>query len=99
MIFREFIITYILLGVIAAILIALLVLVIILLHRSSNDIPVSSFVQNQSGTVMPNSPQSMEMPPVMNVSAANSGVAVCRNCGMQFDSANKFCPKCGTSRN
>ena len=102
MVFREFIITYVMLGVIILLLLSILILLIIVLRRTSNDIPVSSFMQHgggmpiQAGGAMQT--DVMSAPPIVNVSAARTGISVCKNCGMQFDSVNNFCPKCGTSK-
>ena len=82
----EFVIGYILLGVLAVLLAVVIVLQCIILKKMSrggnrsNDVSYGSYSKGNA------------------YSGANRGTAICRNCAAQFDSAHVVCPKCGTYR-
>ena len=82
----EFVIGYILLGVLAVLLAVVIVLQCIILKKMSrggnrsNDVSYGSYSKGSA------------------YSGANRGTAICRNCATQFDSAHVVCPKCGTPR-
>lgn len=82
----EFVIGYILLGVLAVLLAVVIVLQCIILKKMSrggnrsNDVSYGSYSKGNA------------------YSGANRGTAICRNCATQFDSAHVVCPKCGTPR-
>lgn len=82
----EFVIGYILLGVLAALLAVVIVLQCIILKKMSrggsrsNDVSSGSYSKGNA------------------YSGAGRGTAICRNCATQFDAAHVVCPKCGTPR-
>ena len=81
----EFVIGYILLGVVATLLVAVIVLLCIILKKIS-----------RLGTrplEIAYSPYSKS-----NVYSSDCGIAICRNCAAQFDAAHRVCPKCGVPR-
>lgn len=80
----EFVIGYIMMGVLALLLIAAIVLLCIILKKVSNN-------ANKNETLY--SPYTSG-----NAYAGGRGTAICRNCATQFDSLHKICPKCGTAR-
>lgn len=82
----EFVIGYILIGVLAMLLAVVIVLQCIILKKMSrggNRSNDASYGSYSKGNVY---------------SGANRGAAICRNCATQFDSAHVVCPKCGTPR-
>ena len=81
----EFIIIYIGMGVIAALLLVAIALLILVLKklRSNGHVGVNSSIGFQQ------SPQRAQPMP---------GIAFCVGCGTQFDAAHKVCPKCGRPR-
>ena len=81
----EFVISYILIGVLAVLLAAVIVLQCIILKKLSG----GGTRSNNAGYT----PYSKG-----NTYAGNRGTAICRNCATQFDSAHVVCPKCGTPR-
>lgn len=82
----EFVIGYILLGVLAALLAVVIVLQCIILKKMSrggsrsNDVSYGSYSKGNA------------------YSGGDRGTAICRNCATQFDAAHSVCPKCGTPR-
>ena len=82
--YPEFIAIYIGLGILSLLQIATIVLVVVLLKKKRHS---SDFINSPDNRVYPNSSHSMA-----------SGVAFCINCGAQFNSELKVCPKCGYPR-
>ncbi len=82
----EFVISYVLIGILAVLLAVVIVLQCIILKRMSrggsrsNDVSYGSYSKGNA------------------YSGAGRGTAICRNCATQFDSAHVVCPKCGTPR-
>ena len=82
----EFVISYILLGVLAVLLAVVIVLQCIILKKMSrggnrsNDVSYGAYSKGNA------------------YSGANRGTAICRNCATEFDAAHVVCPKCGTPR-
>ena len=82
----EFVISYVLIGILAVLLAVVIVLQCIILKKMSrggnrsNDVSYGSYSKGNA------------------YSGANRGTAICRNCATQFDSAHVVCPKCGTPR-
>lgn len=83
--YTEFIIGYILMGCIAALLIAVIILLCIILKKISR-----GGVRNESIASLQGSKP--------NAYSNNRGVVICRNCATQYDSVHTVCPKCGTQR-
>ena len=81
----EFVISYILIGVLAFLLAVVIVLQCIILKKLSRGGARSS-------------ESSFSTYNKCNVYTGNRGTAICRNCATQFDSAHTVCPKCGTPR-
>lgn len=86
----EYIIIFIGLGIIIALLIPILVLLSLLWRERDEKTPVynrNSFLKDEKEPkVKKNSPPS------------NGNVVFCRNCAAQFDVSKKVCPECGTQR-
>lgn len=78
----EFVVGYILMGVIALLLIAAIVLLCIILKKVNANKSETLYSPYTSG----------------NAYAGGKSTAICRNCATQFDSLHKICPKCGTAR-
>lgn len=82
----EFVISYVLIGILAVLLAVVIVLQCIILKKMSrggsrsNDVSYGSYSKGNA------------------YAGANRGTAICRNCATQFDSAHVVCPKCGTPR-
>lgn len=82
----EFVISYILIGVLAVLVAVVIILQCIILKRMSrggacsNDVP---YTPNSKGNAY---------------AGGVRGTAICRNCATQFDGAHTICPKCGTPR-
>ncbi len=79
----EFIIGYVLIGVLALLLAVVIILQYKILKRLS------------SGSA---APQNTTRPSAGNPYATARGTAICRNCATQFDAAHTVCPRCGTPR-
>ena len=80
----EFVISYVLIGLLALLLAVVIVLQCIIIKKLSQK---SSHSQEQSYSAYSKSN-----------AYNNRGIAVCRNCATQFDSTQSQCPRCGTSR-
>ena len=80
--YPEFIIGYVMMGVLGVMLIAVIVLLCVVLKKLSR---VGSRVSE--GSYSRN-----------NAYSGTRGTAICRNCATQFDSAHTVCPRCGTPR-
>ena len=78
----EFVIGYILTGVLALLLVAVIVLQCIILKKLSNSGAKGVMDYNAMGAY----------------SGGVRGRAICRNCAAQFDAAQSACPRCGTPR-
>ena len=89
--YPEFIAIYIGLGVLALLLIVAIILLIVLLKKQGSSRPRNYYAPQQP-------PQYGSMPRSQGGQSAAGGMAFCRNCGAQFDAANKVCPRCGTPR-
>ena len=82
----EFVISYVLIGILAVLLAVVIVLQCIILKKMSrggsrsNDVSYGSHSKSNA------------------YSGGNRGTAICRNCATQFDAAHVVCPKCGTPR-
>lgn len=82
----EFVISYVLIGILAVLLAVVIVLQCIILKKMSrggsrsNDVSYGSYSKGNA------------------YSGGNRGIAICRNCATQFDAAHVVCPKCGTPR-
>lgn len=82
----EFVISYVLIGILAVLLAVVIVLQCIILKKMSrggnrsNDVSYGSYSKGNA------------------YSGANRGTAICRNCATQFDATHTICPKCGTPR-
>lgn len=82
----EFVISYVLIGILAVLLAVVIVLQCIILKKMSrggshsNDVSYGSYSKGNA------------------YAGANRGTAICRNCATQFDAAHVVCPKCGTPR-
>ena len=82
----EFVISYVLIGILAVLLAVVIVLQCIILKKMSrggsrsNDVSYGSYSKGNA------------------YSGGNRGTAICRNCATQFDAAHVVCPKCGTTR-
>ena len=82
----EFVISYVLIGILAVLLAVVIVLQCIILKKMSrggsrsNDVSYGSYSKGNA------------------YSGGNRGTAICRNCATQFDAAHVVCPKCGTPR-
>ena len=82
----EFVISYVLIGILAVLLAVVIVLQCIILKKMSrggsrsNDVSYGSYSKGNA------------------YSGAGRGTAICRNCATQFDAAHVVCPKCGTPR-
>ena len=81
----EFVVSYVLTGVLAVLLAVVIVLQCIILKKMSrggscsNNAPYTTYLNGSGYT-------------------GNRGTAICRNCATQFDAAHSVCPKCGTPR-
>lgn len=105
--FTEFIIIYVLLGVMAALQAAILILQIISMRQAANSLPPEMFFMANT-PVQPQSPVSYGQPPLQDVAAAadqpvftisdERNVVICRSCHTQYDGSAASCPKCGTVR-
>ena len=82
--YTEFIIGYILMGVLALMLAIVIVLLCIILRKLSRGGGRTS--------------ETAFISPKNNAYSGNRGTVVCRNCATQFDPAHAVCPKCGTPR-
>ena len=78
----EFVISYILIGVLAALLGAVIVLQCIILKKLGRG-------DERRRDSNPN------MYATNSAYAGSRGVSICRNCGTPIDSAHSVCPKCG----
>ena len=84
--YTEFLIIYIMLGVLILLAIIGIVLLIAVLKKAG------------SGT---NRSRYQAQPPMyqqMNPGTAAGGVAFCKNCGSQFNASLRVCPRCGSPR-
>lgn len=103
--FTEFIIIYVLLGVMAALQAAILILQIISMRQVANSLPPEMFF-------MANAPVQSQgpygQPPLQDVAATvdqpaftfsdERNIVICRSCHTQYDGSASYCPKCGTAR-
>ena len=81
--YTEFLIIYIILGILTLLGIAILILLI-------------KFIKNDQGTYVP---KNNSYTPNINVSSMPAGnVVFCKKCAAQFDSSQRICPRCGTPR-
>lgn len=88
--YPEFIVIYVGLGILLAMVAVLLVLVIKLLKGGSGNQMVSRKAYMGGGTVSGT---------VIQSGAPAAGpMAFCRNCATQFDAKMPSCPRCGTPR-
>lgn len=82
----EFVISYVLIGILTVLLAVVIVLQCIIIKKMSrggsrfNDVSYGSYSKGNA------------------YSGGNRGTAICRNCATQFDVAHVVCPKCGTPR-
>lgn len=83
--YTEFIIGYILMGVLALMLAVVIVLLCIILRKLSRG----------GGRPMETT---FNPYPKNNAYSSSRGTVICRNCATQFDPAHTVCPKCGTPR-
>ena len=82
----EFVISYILIGVLAVLISIVIVLQCIILKKLSRN--------GSSSSEASRTPYSKGSA----YSGANRRTAICRNCATQFEAAHSVCPKCGTPR-
>lgn len=82
----EFVICYVLIGVLALLLAVVIVLQCTIMKKISRNGSRSSeanYAPYSKGNAY---------------SESNRGTAICRNCATQFEAAHSVCPKCGTPR-
>lgn len=81
--YPEFIAIYIGLGVLSILQIGTIILVILLLKKNGGSHNEYPAQKNNY---------------TLNNQSKSSGVALCVNCGTQFDATHKVCPRCGKPR-
>lgn len=100
--YTEFIVIFILLGVIAALLVVAVVLLIVLLRRNGRNgaPPMPSFGSRNQFSAGANSFQTGASgnPGSGSARGTGSGAVFCGKCGMRYDSIHRICPNCGTPR-
>lgn len=82
----EFVISYILIGVLAVLVAVVIILQCIILKKMSRGGTCSnetSYTPYSKGNAY---------------TGGSRSTAICRNCATQFDGAHTICPKCGTPR-
>ena len=89
----EFIIIYIILGLILILNIAVVILLIKVLKKLNSRSGRALVPQNYGG-----GQNAYQQTPVVNGNTVSLGTVFCKNCGAQFDGIHKICPKCGTPR-
>lgn len=81
--YAEFIIIYVLLGIIALMLVTAVVMLAMVLRKLANNGAVGA--RGNFSAASPNQ-------------NSDNGVAFCRRCAARFDANTRICPKCGTPR-
>ena len=83
--YTEFLIIYIMLGVLILLMIVAVILLIAVLKKTGSNSSRNRYQQQM---------------PTYQQGAQNSagGVAFCKNCGSQFNASLRVCPRCGTPR-
>ena len=82
----EFVISYILIGILAvllAVVIALQCIIIKKMSRANKSTQKTVYNPYSKGT---------------SYTGGNRGIAICKNCATQFDSSQSNCPRCGIPR-
>ena len=91
--YTEFILIFAGLGVNFILLVTAIILLIIILRKSSGNLPANAFISPPVMT--PNQQAPLKSEPALQ----GNRVVFCKNCYTQFDSSVQFCPKCGTPKN
>ena len=96
--YTEFILIFAGLGVNFILLVTAIILIIIILRKSSGNLPANAFISppvSSPSVMTPNQQAPLKSEPALQ----GNRVVFCKNCYTQFDSSVQFCPKCGTPKN
>lgn len=84
--YKEFVIMYVLLGIIAVLLAVAIVMLIKISKRLKDGVPAKQ-IKQPSSMIYDNPPRD------------NNSIVFCKKCGTHFPAAQRVCPKCGTVSN